>query len=656
MKKILLLLSITAAAFSPSFSQKNGNYGRYNGQCVSCKGQPSPQDGSGQLGQIYDTTGCGLNYVQASQMITTRYSPPGSGLPVTLPISGLPTCFNIIKAYVWYIASYQSSSAPTTVVNMTNPLSSVSNTNAVLSGTGGNKCWGETGSAVYRADVTASISGNGNYVLNFTGFSNPTWEIDGVTLFIIYKDPGAIYQGTMVLNDGNITGIGSASSQTMNLTAACGNSTTCSAFIIQSDMQSNINGGFHPSTVNGQLNTAYPNTFWCFDETTTSTVTQNQTTAQYGTDGLGSDCYTWGVMGLYFQTSNCMTCTPSSQNPIVLNTTGVNATCGQSNGSATANASGGLPPYTYSWSPGGQTTQTATGLSGGTYVVVVSDSLGCVAAIDTIVIGGTAPNAGFITQNVIGCAPLCVSFTNQSNPSCTGVTWNFGDNTTSNVTSPTHCYTTAGTYSVQMICTDASGCADTVLQSNIINVFPVPQALFSSNSGVTIVSPPSTPTVVCFTNSSVNGIVYSWDFGVNGNSDTSYSTNPCFTYQDTGTYCVTLTTVTSNGCIDSTQLCVLILPDFHLTVPNVFTPNGDGNNDQWYINSVGLKDLEVHIYNRWGELVYEYTGVNNGWPGKNKSGDRCSDGTYYFVAKANSITNEIREEKGFIQLLSGDGK
>ena len=646
----MIVLS-SVVSIESSFAQELKRSGGVCANCLSAK-IPSPQDGNGTLGQIYDTTGCGLNYVQASEMITTRYtSPPGVGLPVTLPISGLPNCYNIIKAWVWYIASYQSGSAPSTVVNMTNPNLVNSNINAILAGTGQSKCWGETGSAVYRADVTANITGNGNYVLNFTGCSNAVWELDGVTLFIIYKDPGATYQGNMVINDGNITGIGTASSQTMNFTPACGNSTTCDAFLIQSDMQSNINGGQHPSTLNGQ-NANYSNLFWCFDVTSTTSVTTGQSTAQYGTDGLGSDCYTWGVMGLYFQTA-CLTCTPSSPNPITLNTTFNNATCGQSNGSATANASGGIPPYTYSWIPGGQTTQSISNLTGGTYVVIVSDSLGCVAAIDTVVLGGIAPNANFTFSNPAGCAPLCNVFGDVSNPNCTGIFWDFGDGNTSTQSNPSHCYTAPGTYSVMMICTDASGCADTIIQNNIITVYPIPVAAFTVSPSVVIVSPPNTPVQVCFTNGTTNATIYSWDFGDAASSaDTSYSTDPCYTFPDTGTYCVTLQTFSVNGCADTTSICVIIIPDFHLTVPNVFTPNGDGQNDIWYIESVGLKDLAVKIYNRWGELVYDLTGVNNGWNGKNKNGKMCSDGTYYYVATANSITNETRIEKGWIELIN----
>jgi gliding motility-associated-like protein len=303
--------------------------------------------------------------------------------------------------------------------------------------------------------------------------------------------------------------------------------------------------------------------------------------------------------------------------------------------------------------PGGQTTPTITGLGGGTYVVIVSDSLGCVAAIDTVVLGGIAPNANFTFSNPAGCAPLCNVFTDNSNPNCSTIFWDFGDGNTSTQSNPVHCYTTAGTFSVSMICTDPSGCADTVVQGNIITVYPVPVASFTTSPSQVIVSPASTPVQVCFTNTSVNGNFYSWDFGASGNGDTSYSTNPCYTYMDTGTYCVDLVCVSAQGCADTTVQCVTIIPDFNITYPNVVTPNGDNVNDTWHVTSVGLKDLEVHIYNRWGELVYEFSGITGGWNGKHKSGKMCSDGTYYYVAVATGITGEVKEDKGFIELISG---
>ena len=53
------------------------------------------------------------------------------------------------------------------------------------------------------------------------------------------------------------------------------------------------------------------------------------------------------------------------------------ATCLNNDGTATATPSGGTAPYFYSWSPGGQTTQTISGIAGGTYTCTITDSHGC---------------------------------------------------------------------------------------------------------------------------------------------------------------------------------------------------------------------------------------------------------------------------------------
>jgi gliding motility-associated-like protein len=62
----------------------------------------------------------------------------------------------------------------------------------------------------------------------------------------------------------------------------------------------------------------------------------------------------------------------------------------------------------------------------------------------------------------------------------------------------------------------------------------------------------------------------------------------------------------------------LVRPDDCLTslyLPNAFTPNGDGENDLFYVYGNGIETVHLRIFNRWGELVFETTELNSGWDG-----------------------------------------
>jgi len=81
-------------------------------------------------------------------------------------------------------------------------------------------------------------------------------------------------------------------------------------------------------------------------------------------------------------------------------------------------------------------------------------------------------------------------------------------------------------------------------------------------------------------------------------------------------------------------------------IPNVFSPNADGVNDVFKIEWCDTLNFNLIIYNRWGNKVYETTDLLASWDGKDKQGNSCADGTYYFV-----ISSRDKKEKGFIQLV-----
>lgn len=89
----------------------------------------------------------------------------------------------------------------------------------------------------------------------------------------------------------------------------------------------------------------------------------------------------------------------------------------------------------------------------------------------------------------------------------------------------------------------------------------------------------------------------------------------------------------SEGClIDSTEISISVSTSM-LLVPNVFTPNGDGQNDEFRVAYRSLKEFHCWVYNRWGKLVYSWTDPAKGWDGT-INGRPAAEGAYFYVIRA----------------------
>lgn len=590
-KNFLFLFSL---ATSLSFSQGPGACGQFS--------KLKPLDGTGSLGESYNNSACGLNYVQSSVLTETRsqqwgFNANGTGLPTTCAIAGLPSCMIVDKAFVWYVVSYQEATLPSTTVTITNPNNVTSNVATTMIGSGPSKCWAETGTGVFRADVTSSISGNGNYTIDIQGLQNKNWEVDGVTLLIIYKNSAATYYGTMIIDDGNMTGNWGLSSQTMMNVNACAASTSANGFNIVSDMQSNVNSGIHPATINGFTNN-FPNTFWSFDQSNTA-VTSGQTTAQFAENGNNADCYTWCVMGLYFQTAACTTCVAQSQTTLTLTATTTNASCANANGTASVTASGGTTPYTYIWNPSGQTTQTATGLAPGTYTVTVTDNTGCGVGTATVQVTGTPVYPITTSTSPV----LCNGGTTGSatvTPSG-GVTpytyqWNPSGQTTQTATG-----LGAGTYTI--IVTDNTNC-----QATATVTITQPTALTLSTAATPTQCSNSTNGIASvIVSGGTSGYTYLWTpSGQTTSNATGLSPN---------TYTVTVTD--ANGCTATASVTVTSPPPLGGTSSVIPVTCNGGSNGSGQISVSG------------GTPTYSYQWLPNG--GTNASATGLTAGTYTII-------------------------
>jgi PKD repeat protein len=221
---------------------------------------------------------------------------------------------------------------------------------------------------------------------------------------------------------------------------------------------------------------------------------------------------------------------------------------------------------TYVWTFGdgsGSTNMSPTYSYGnpGTYNIGLTaiSVFGCKAATTGSVTVYHTPIADFTSANVCDGKP--VSFTNNSSIGSGTITyvWDFGDATTSTATSPTHSYASAGVYTVTLTVTSNNNCTDKI--SKQVTVLTTPTASFN-------VSNTCLGSSTAFINNSTNANTYSWTFG-DGSSSTT--TNPSHTYNNSGTYSVTLTARNTNGCehVYSANVSIFATPSVSFTATTV---------------------------------------------------------------------------------------
>jgi gliding motility-associated-like protein len=187
---------------------------------------------------------------------------------------------------------------------------------------------------------------------------------------------------------------------------------------------------------------------------------------------------------------------------------------------------------------------------------------------------------------------------------------------------------------------------------------------------------------VTFTNTSQNTSYFEWDFG-NGNLaiDNTLTTHTeqyfnsgtitLVAYSDATKTCSNSATIAINvvvcGCTDPNainydpnaivQSGVCIYPIPVVEDPNVFTPNGDGQNDLFFFKTHYTTEFHITITNRWGNVMYDKTldltatNVPQGWDGHAPSGKDADNGTYFYQYKAIGINGDEITGKGFLQLI-----
>ena len=102
--------------------------------------------------------------------------------------------------------------------------------------------------------------------------------------------------------------------------------------------------------------------------------------------------------------------------------------------------------------------------------------------------------------------------------------------------------------------------------------------------------------------------------------------------------------------IQSVSNETVIIPNMTIYVPNTFTPNDDGINDTFGVNGEAIKEFNMAIYDRWGQLLFESNDKNKRWDGSYK-GKKVATGAYVYVINAAGITGLRQTREGQVNII-----
>jgi gliding motility-associated-like protein len=291
--------------------------------------------------------------------------------------------------------------------------------------------------------------------------------------------------------------------------------------------------------------------------------------------------------------------------------------CGSTNkGNILTQVIGGAGNYSFNWS-NGSTANQITNQPTGSYSLTVADANGCTQSASGFI--NTLPQlqiTSLIDQLVCVQDRGSIDVTVAGGTTPFNFSWNTGSTTEDlNNIQP-------GNYS--LLVTDANGCTISetfnVINTNSFNV---------NTTGSATITMGETAILNAVTTGS-NQTTYNWTPAINHTCPNCQST----TVQPGSTTLYTVIATDTNGCIAQDTVTVKVIADYNIFTPNAFTPNGDGNNDylQIFGNLAGVKKLDLMIFNRWGEKVYETNDVNFQWDGRFK-GDLIESSVLVYVMK-----------------------
>jgi len=273
--------------------------------------------------------------------------------------------------------------------------------------------------------------------------------------------------------------------------------------------------------------------------------------------------------------------------------------------------------------------------------LTVGSTNGCYDTHTATVTVNPLPIANF--TNTISCQYMPVTFTDHSfisSGSIVGWQYNFGGGSVSQLQNPVFAFGAPNNYPVTLQVTSNFGCVGTF--TDTVQVLSGPLAAMEINPNPALVLED-----VNFTDISTGGPIVSWYWNF-GDGEGDNSQNTYHNYGEDGDYQVILTVTDAYGCQDTVavKLSLSLLP----VLPTGFTPNGDGENDEFIIRGGPFATVDFKIYNSWGQLIFESNDVDKGWDGTYK-GEMSPIGVYTWTFLVGIADGRVIKKSGDVTLI-----
>jgi len=284
----------------------------------------------------------------------------------------------------------------------------------------------------------------------------------------------------------------------------------------------------------------------------------------------------------------------------------------------------------------------------GDYTLTVTDENGCKGNTIAPIVIQALPQGylGGVKENV--CVPYCGDFNFSSvilNSELTS-TWQIGNQVITN-NKFSYCFPESGTYPITGRIFDAkTTCSNSVSYQVKVNAKPQADFYFSPQKPVEGIDE------VVFTNASIGEEQTKWNWFFHDEYKSKFqSENISYKFDNSGLYTIAMVVTNKWNCADTAIRTIQVETDFGMYIPNAFTPNNDGLNDEFKPVIRSAQKYNLKIFDRWGDLIFESNETEKGWDGTNRGGVNSKGGVYAWMIEVATLQGESKSLSGHVTLL-----